>query len=163
MSPKTLEQIRDIAAGDESRQIRAGRIATLIRELGHYRWVGIYDVGEELVSIIAWAGAGPPAFPTFAVGKGLTGAAIAQKAPIVVGDVTKDKRYLTAFGSTASEMIIPVIDPTTGAVVGTIDVESENIDAFSNHDQLLLQRCAAAALALWLLPNVRPPATPRTT
>jgi GAF domain-containing protein len=151
MSPKTLEQIRDIASGDESRQIRAQRVAALIRDIGQYRWVGIYDVGRKFVSIIAWAGAGPPAFPTFAVGKGLTGAAIAQRSTVVVADVSKDKRYLTAFGSTASEIIIPVIDPVSGAVAGTIDVESDKINAFSGDDQELLEHIALAALPIWHL------------
>jgi putative methionine-R-sulfoxide reductase with GAF domain len=162
MSQETLDQIRNIANNDESCQVRAGRIATLIMDSGKYRWVGIYDVGREFVSIIAWAGAGPPAFPTFAVGKGLTGAAIIQKATIIVGDVSKDSRYLTAFGSTASEIIIPVIDPRTAEVVGTIDVESEKINAFSDDDQHLLQQCAAAALAVWLSPHQVSRATRRT-
>jgi len=149
MLPKTLDQIRDIAVGKESRQVRAQRIAVLIRDIGHYRWVGVYDVGRESVSIIAWAGAGPPAFPTFPIGKGLTGAAIAQKAAIVVGDVSKDERYLTAFGSTASEIIIPVMDQASGAVVGTIDVESEKINAFSDDDKRLLEQCAIASRPIW--------------
>lgn len=149
MSPTTLEQIRDIAAGKASREVRAERFAALIRDSGHYRWVGIYDVGSELVSIIAWAGAGPPAFPAFPIGKGLTGAAIAQKATIVVGDVSKDARYLTAFGSTASEIIIPVIDRSSGAVVGTIDVESEKTNAFSDDDKRLLEACAVVARPIW--------------
>jgi L-methionine (R)-S-oxide reductase len=151
MSQETLDGIRDIACSSEPRQARAERIAALIRAIGHYRWVGIYDVGREFVSIIAWAGAGPPAFPTFAVGKGLTGAAIAQKSTVRVADVSKDKRYLTAFGSTASEIIIPVIDPATGAVAGTIDVESDQIDAFSAADQHLLEELSVAALPLWQL------------
>jgi putative methionine-R-sulfoxide reductase with GAF domain len=39
----------------------------------------------------------------------------------VVGDVRIDSRYLTAFGNTLSEIIIPVLDDKTGAVIGTID------------------------------------------
>jgi putative methionine-R-sulfoxide reductase with GAF domain len=152
MSQQTIDQIRDIGFGDESRQSRAERIAALIRDTGHYRWVGIYDVDREFVSIIAWAGSGPPAFPTFPVGKGLTGAAIAQKATIVVGDVSKDLRYLTAFGSTASEIIIPVINPTTAAVVGTIDVESDKTNAFFDDDKRLLEQFAVAARAIWDIP-----------
>src|SRR6266567_5670862 len=41
-----------------------------------------------------------------------------------------DPRYLTAFGNTLSEIIIPVLDEKSSVVVGTIDVESEQANAF---------------------------------
>jgi putative methionine-R-sulfoxide reductase with GAF domain len=104
----TINDIRAIAAGGNDRKEKARRLAERIQRLGAYRWVGIYDVGAELVSILGWVGPSAPEFPSFPVSKGLTGAAIAQKATVVVGDVRKDPRYLTAFGSTVSEMIVPV-------------------------------------------------------
>ena len=121
-----------------------------MRTLGPYRWVGVYDVSAELVSIIAWSGPGPPAYPTFPVTKGLTSAAIREKSAVVVGDVRSDPRYLTAFGSTLSEIIIPILDPRESRVIGTIDVESERANAFSATDQKQLEQCAHAALALWV-------------
>jgi putative methionine-R-sulfoxide reductase with GAF domain len=61
----------------------------------------------------------------------------------VVGEVSKDPRYLTAFGSTRSEIIVPIVDRSGGKVVGTIDVESEKVDAFTEEDLSALERCAA--------------------
>jgi L-methionine (R)-S-oxide reductase len=122
----------------------------VIRALGAYRWVAVYDVSAELVSIIAWSGPGAPAYPTFPVTKGLTSSAIREKSTVVVGDVRSDPRYLTAFGSTLSEIIIPILDPRDSRVVGTIDVESEKANAFSDVDRKTLEECAQAALALWI-------------
>jgi putative methionine-R-sulfoxide reductase with GAF domain len=68
----------------------------------------------------------------------------------VVGDVRSDSRYLTAFGSTLSEIIIPVLDPRNERVMGTVDVESERTDAFADADRKNLEACARAALALWV-------------
>jgi putative methionine-R-sulfoxide reductase with GAF domain len=79
----------------------------------------------------------------------LTGLAIQEKRTVIVGDVRSDMRYLTAFGSTISEIIIPVLDKNTGTVVGTIDVESELVNAFSDKDQKTLEECANAARGLW--------------
>jgi putative methionine-R-sulfoxide reductase with GAF domain len=45
--------------------------------------------------------------------------------------------------STLSEAIIPVLDPGTGAVVGTLDVESGDRDAFADADRQALERVAA--------------------
>jgi putative methionine-R-sulfoxide reductase with GAF domain len=56
---------------------------------------------------------------------------------------------LTAFGSTKSEIIVPVLDEKSGEVVGTIDVESELVNAFSPEDQRALERIAKAGRHLW--------------
>jgi len=128
----------------------AEKIAELIRHSRTYRWVGVYDVGPEAVSIIAYSGPDAPAYPQFPITKGLTGSAIRDRKTVVVGDVRSDPRYLTAFGTTLSEIVIPVLDEKTGAVVGTIDVESEQANAFSLEDQKLLEACARVARLIWL-------------
>jgi hypothetical protein len=50
-------------------------------------------------------------------------------------------RYLTAFGNTLSEMILPVLDPAIGEVVGTIDVESDRSNPFSPRDKDFRRLC----------------------
>lgn len=147
----TLNQIRMIAAGADDRATKAKRLAEMIQKLGGYRWVGVYDVGAELVSIIAWSGPSAPEFPTFPAAKGLTSAAINEKKTLIVGDVRNDPRYLIAFGNTRSEIIVPVLDPSGERVIGTVDVESEKANAFSPSDQQMIEQCAQAALPLWLL------------
>lgn len=146
-----LGQIRMTAASGGDRAIRAGRLAEMIRKLGDYHWVGIYDVDEENVSLIGWNGPGAPEHPTFSATEGLTGAAISEKKPVIVGDVRNDPRYLAAFGSTLSEMIVPILAPGGGRVIGTVDVESERANAFAPSDRQMVEQCAQAALPLWLI------------
>lgn len=147
----TLNQILMTAAGSDDRAVKAKRLAELIQKLGEYRWVGIYDVGPETVSIVGWSGPSAPAYPSFPVTKGLSGSAIESKKAVIVGDVRNDSRYLTAFGSTLSEMIVPVLHPGDGRVVGTVDVESERANAFTSRDREMIEQCAQSALPLWLL------------
>jgi L-methionine (R)-S-oxide reductase len=147
----TINLIRTTAASGGDRAARAKRLAELIRKLGDYRWVGVYDVSPEFVSIIGWDGPGTPAYPEFPANQGLTGAAIQSQKAIIVGDVRNDPRYLTAFGSTLSEIIVPVLSPGGDRVMGTVDVESEQANAFSASDQQMIEQCAQAALPLWLL------------
>jgi L-methionine (R)-S-oxide reductase len=145
-----FESIRFIVSGAENRVVKARKIAEVIRKFGPYRWVGLYDVGRDEVSIIAYTGPSAPAYPTFPIGKGLTGSAIKEKKTVVLGDVTIDPRYLTAFGSTKSEIIIPILDSRRGMVVGTVDVESGRANAFSDTDRKALEDCAIAASSLWI-------------
>src|SRR5947207_15938879 len=136
---ETTDGIVSILNSRLSRVEKAKKLADLLREIRGYRWVGIYDVSDAMVSIVAYGGPGAPAYPQFPITKGLTGPAIREKKSVMAGDVRNDPRYLTAFGSTRSEIIIPVLDEKTGAVIGTIDVESEQVNAFSHADQKMLE------------------------
>jgi putative methionine-R-sulfoxide reductase with GAF domain len=73
-----------------------------------------------------------------------------------VGDVLADPRYLTAFGTTRSEIIIPVFDGAGESVVGTIDVESEKPNAFDKDAQDLLEACSVVIRPLWKIPHSQP-------
>jgi L-methionine (R)-S-oxide reductase len=143
----TLGQIRDVVLHDDRGVEKTGRIAEMIRASRGYRWVGIYEVRDAEISAIAWTGTEAPAYPRFPVTQGLCGAAVESRAPVVVGDVREDPRYLTTFGSTRAEMVVPVLDE--GKVAGLIDVESERPDAFGDEDAAFLQSCASEILPVF--------------
>jgi putative methionine-R-sulfoxide reductase with GAF domain len=145
-----LSELRGIAARPGDRARTAQQLADVIRRASNVRWVGIYDVDlrRGIVSNIAWSGPGAPAHPVFPSTHGLTARAIATRTSVNVGDVTRDPHYLTAFGSTRSEIIVPVMDET-GMVLGTIDVEGEMVNAFDPATQAFLESCAEAIRELW--------------
>lgn len=143
-----LSELRRIAVGSDTREIKARRIAELIAKTGSYRWVGIYDVTSDEIAAIAWSGVGDPAFPRFPVTRGLNGAAVSSGNTVIVGDVTQDARYLTTLGSTRSEMVVPVKNQSR-TVVGTIDVESDVVDRFAEADRQFIERCTVEVAPLW--------------
>jgi L-methionine (R)-S-oxide reductase len=146
-----LADLGNIVIAARDRQAGLQEAASLIRTSGNYRWVGLYDVDHAagLVRNVTWSGPGAPEYPTFPLTKGLTSAAVAQKQIVNVGDVLADARYLTAFGSTRSEIIVPVFDEKGKSVVGTIDVESEEPNAFDKDVQDLLEACSVVLQPLW--------------
>ena len=148
---KLLSQLRELASTAANRTAALQKAADLLQSSGNYRWVGLYDVDHAaaMVSNVVWSGPGAPEYPTFPISKGLTGAAISARKTINVGDVAADPRYLTAFGTTRSEIIVPVFDLSGGAVAGTIDVESEQANAFSSDEQAFLETCSDAIRPLW--------------
>jgi L-methionine (R)-S-oxide reductase len=145
-----LVALRELAAAPGPRLERMQCVARALRESGGYRWVGLYDVDRLAGQVInvAWEGQGAPAFPVFPITKGLTGSAITDRKTVNAGDVSADPRYLIAFGTTRSEIIVPVFDEGT-AVVGTIDIESDKSNAFDNKTQCLLEQCAEVLRPLW--------------
>ncbi len=146
---QVLARIRSVLESDADRGAKAERVAELIRHSAAYRWVGLYIVEGDQIIALGWSGPRPPAHLRFPLTQGLCGAAVLARATQVVGDVSKDPRYLTTFGSTRSEIIVPVLQLPTGAAVGLLDAESERLDAFSDDDRRFLEECAAALVSLF--------------
>jgi len=147
---RLMEEVSRKLEDDGDRQRKVADIAGAIRSAGGYRWVGLYEVTEDEIINLAFDGPGAPTHPRFPVTQGLSSSAVASGKTVVVGDVSKDPRYLTAFGTTRSEIIVPVLDPTGRKVVGTIDVESDRVDAFSEEDRAALERCAAVVAGIFV-------------
>lgn len=143
-----IDTLRSLEKDEGDRAVKAQRAIELIRRLGSYRWAGVYDVLQSEIAVIAWSGPQAPTHPRFPLAKGLNGACVASRKPVIVQDVASDPRYLTTIGGTRGEMIHPVLDQS-GAVVGTIDVESDRVDAFTSRDEVLLAECAKSLLWLW--------------
>ncbi len=139
-----LAQIRRALDGTAERVEKFTRVAEALRSARDYRWVGLYEVGEKDIALLAWSGGGPPAHPRFEKTSGLCGEAARTRQPVVVDNVAEDPRYLETFGTTRSEIVVPVVDAGTGRTRVLIDVESDRLNAFGDEDRLLLERAASA-------------------
>jgi putative methionine-R-sulfoxide reductase with GAF domain len=144
--------VRDLAAvldAREMRETRARKAAEIVRAAGRYRWVGIYDVDDDRIELIGHTGPQAPAFVSFSVAEGLSGEAVRTRTTVVSNDVANDARYLTAFESTGSEMVVPIPGAESGIAIGTLDVESDRIGAFGDEDRDFVEKCALALVALY--------------
>lgn len=139
----------EILSSDRPRKEKAKLIVGKIRSAKGYSWVGLYDVKEKEISIIAFDGRTEPAFTTFPKDKGLNGRAVTAKQTVIVNDTNKDEDYLLTFSNTKSEIIVPVFNNLNGEIAGTIDAEGETKNAFSKTDADFLETCAKAIAPLW--------------
>jgi diguanylate cyclase (GGDEF)-like protein len=82
------------------------------------------------------------------IGKeGITGMVAATGEPIMVKDVTQNQHYVSIDGKTRSELAVPL--KIKQQVVGVLNVESDNVNAFDQVDQRLLTTLASqVAVAL---------------
>lgn len=105
-----------------------------------YTWVGIYLLdGNELV-LGPYVGK-PSPHTRIPLGRGICGAAAAEKATIVVDDVNADARYLACSVDTKSEIVVPIMQGSD--VLGEIDIDSDKAAAFGAKDRELLEPIAA--------------------
>ena len=80
-------------------------------------------------------------------GKGLIGTAAGLKRPVYAPDVSQDKRYIAHFPDTKSEVSIPLM--VRDEVVGVLDIQSEQLDAFDSETlDLLTLFSTQASIAL---------------
>ena len=146
---KLSERIQEIFSASLPRMEKARQLAEVIQGFGKFHWVGLYNVTRTHVSAIAWTGTEPPVFPSFLISQGINGAAVVSKKPVVVQDVSADRRYLTTFSTTRAEAVYPVFSSDGSRVLGTIDVESDRLNAFRPEDESFLDQCARLLRPLW--------------
>ncbi|MFL6590780.1 MAG: GAF domain-containing protein [Chthoniobacterales bacterium] len=138
---KKLQELGAFVLAGAKKPDQLCTMAEMIRAACDYRFVGIYKIVRGEFVIVAKTGDCPPAYPRFPITQGLAGAAVESKQAIMVADVHKDPRYLPTFGSTQSEIVVPVITESE-KIVGLIDVESEKLNAFTENDRDFLEHAA---------------------
>jgi len=151
----TREQARELLvrldsaiAGSRGRTCRESMVKFLNTTIPSYSWVGIYAVeGKDLV-LDAWAGPAATEHTRIPIGKGVCGFAAKAARTEIVSDVSKDPRYMQCFMSTKSEIVVPITDK--GVVVGEIDIDGDQLDAFSSLDREFLEAVAKKASNVWI-------------
>jgi len=150
---------RPVAHGDALNGLRAAiaeapqpdagaqRVVDLLHDrFPHYDWVGIYWVdGTDLV-LGPWIGPEATEHTRIPIGSGVCGAAAASGQTEIVPDVDADPRYLACFASTKSEIVVPIFDG--GEVIGEIDIDGSDLDAFDEMDARFLEEVAALVAPL---------------
>lgn len=85
---------------------------------------------------------------TDAPGNGITIQVVVTGIPYLAGDVRQDPHYVMFFADVRSEIAVPLVN-RDGRVIGVINVESEESDAFTQRDlQLLVALANQAAIAI---------------
>lgn len=137
----TLNRLRsELARGPDGHAALETTVRVLKESLPAYTWVGIYLLhGNELV-LGPFLGK-PSPHTRIPLGRGICGAAAAERETIVVDDVHADPRYLACSVDTQSEIVVPIIEGAE--VLGEIDVDSDLPAAFGPADRALLEAAAA--------------------
>jgi putative methionine-R-sulfoxide reductase with GAF domain len=115
-----IRRLAQTVDSERPREERARAAAELVRNARSYRWVGIYDVGDDEIALIGRAGS--------------TAVEEAMRTQTTV--------------STASA-VVPILGPESGIAIGTLDAESGRIDAFTRDDVEFLEECASVLRPLY--------------
>jgi L-methionine (R)-S-oxide reductase len=131
---------RELAPIGDSTQAMTRAVEMLKARVPDYHWVGIYQLfGNELV-LGPFLGK-PSPHTRIPVGRGICGAAAAEKRTIIVDDVSQDSRYLACGPETQSEIVVPIMRGND--VLGEIDIDCDRCAAFGDDDRRLLESIAS--------------------
>jgi GAF domain-containing protein len=148
-----LDAIRGALAGEpDPQQAMEATVTLLSTHLPDYTWTGIYLLDGNELCLGPFVGR-PSPHTRIPLGRGICGAAAAEKATIVVDDVNADPRYLACSIDTRSEIVVPIM--LDGDVLGELDIDSSRPAAFTADDRELLEK-VAALLAPGLAGRARP-------
>jgi len=117
------------------------RMATIIAVLHHkmetYYWTGFYflDKGELLVSSYQ----GPLACLRLKKDTGVCWAGINRKETVIVPDVEAFEGHIACSSASKSEIVVPVRN-SNNEVIGVLDVDSTELNSFSEIDAKYLEK-----------------------
>lgn len=120
----------DIALMATINSVLANRFTT-------YYWTGFYRVcGDRLVvgPYIGTVGCLQIQF-----GKGVCGTAAARRETLIVPDVNQFPGHIACDAASKSEIVVPLFDPA-GELIGMLDIDSDQFDAFDEEDRAGLER-----------------------
>lgn len=136
-------QIEALTSGEADRTANLANTAAALRQAFGFFWVGFYLVqGEELV---LGPFQGPIACTRIRRGRGVCGTSWAEARTVLVPDVEAFPGHIACSSDSKSEIVVPIVKE--GAVVGVLDVDSDQLADFDEADQAGLERLMQLAAA----------------
>ncbi|GAB4532242.1 MAG: GAF domain-containing protein [Parvularculaceae bacterium] len=149
---KYAELAKEIAAvteGEPNVTARMASVAALLHGAfpDRFIWTGFYvvdpDKPDELVVGPYQGGLGCLRIP---FGRGVCGAAAAQRETLIVDDVHEFDGHIACDARANSEIVAPVFD-ASGALIAVLDVDSDRTAAFDETDRRWFEQILAGTFA----------------
>ena len=141
-------EILAVLDGEPNTTARMATVASMLADaFDSYFWTGFYvvdaDKGDELV---VGPYQGTLGCLRIAFGRGVCGAAAAERRTQIVEDVHAFPDHIACDSRSASEIVVPVFD-ASGALIAVFDVDATEKAAFDAVDAEALERLMARVFA----------------
>lgn len=110
----------------------------LDQEIPYFNWTGFYFRNGDKEELILGPYVGAPTdHIIIPFGKGICGQVAVSNKTFLVPDVHQEDNYLSCSIETKSEIVVPIFKD--GKNIGQIDIDSHQIDPFTNEDLEMLE------------------------
>ena len=138
------QQLDGLLSGERDAIANAANTAALLfNTLPDLNWAGFYFL-KSPDELVLGPFQGKPACVRIAVGRGVCGAAVAQRRTMLVEDVHAFADHIACDAASRSELVVPLI--RDGRVLGVIDLDSPLPAHFDSDDQRGIEAVAAIYL-----------------
>ena len=140
------KQLSALLAGETNHTGMLANAAALLHETTGWFWVGFYMVsGDEL---LLGPFQGSPACYRIGYGRGVCGTSWARRESLVVADVEEFPGHIACSSQSRSEIVVPIFHE--GEVKGVLDIDSTELNTFTDHDREGLETfCSILSAALY--------------
>ena len=135
-----IPQIKALIEGEPDLVANLANITAALKEQFGWLWVGFYLVKND--ELVLGPFQGPVACTRIKKGRGVCGACWQREETVIVPDVEKFPGHIACSSLSRSEIVIPVI--RNNEVMGVLDVDSEDLNAYDETDQRFLEEIVAA-------------------
>lgn len=118
-----------------------------LSRLPGYNWCGIYRLEADGLRLDEFVGAATDHI-LIPIGRGVCGVAVAEGRNQIVRDVRALENYLACSIQTMSEIVV-LIRRQDGQILGQIDIDGHQVDAFDESDERLLERIGTVLAERW--------------
>ena len=139
------EEIAAVLEGEANVVARQATVASMLADaFDHYFWAGFYLVDPAKPDeLVVGPYQGTLGCLRIAFGRGVCGAAAAERRTLIVPDVDAFPGHIACDSRSRSEIVVPVLG-ADGALLGVFDVDSTELAAFDETDAVGLERIIAA-------------------
>lgn len=132
-------QTRAVLEGIDDPIAAMATMSALLHQAFGHLWTGFYRVVEPNRLLRVGPYQGTLGCLEIEFGRGVCGAAAATLETQVVEDVLAFPGHITCDARSRSEIVVPVFSPD-GRLMAVLDIDSEKVGAFSEHDRKGLER-----------------------
>lgn len=134
-------QLKDLLVRTEDPLARMASVcAVLHHKMDYFFWTGFYLLKEGKLVVGPYQG--PVACQELEKNKGVCWAAVNSGAPVLVADVHAFQDHISCDSRSLSEITVPVFNEQ-GDIMAVLDVDSDQVDAFTMVDQRALSEIIA--------------------
>ena len=135
-----LPQIEALVGPEKNLYANLANISAALKEAFGFFWIGFYLVDSDN-ELVLGPFQGPIACTRIRIGKGVCGTSWQKGETILVPDVDAFPGHIACSSASKSEIVVPVFDKA-GKVGMVLDVDSDQLDDFSETDQKYLEQLA---------------------
>ena len=148
ISTDTVKQIQALIALETNNVANMANVCAHLYAEGGWHWVGFYMVDEKANELVLGPFQGPVACRRLKMGEGVCAKSWEENATVLVPNVHDFSGHIACSSLSNSELVVPI--RCGDKVVGVLDIDSTEFDAFSSSIISIIEKIVQKLEEKWV-------------